>query len=67
MKRDTETGWLPADDVNRAKSIVTTVWLGLQHPDVCHGNDGDVSALTDTLYNAIEHLARAERNMGVHK
>lgn len=54
---------LPADDVNRAKAIVLTVWMALHSPDLC-GCEGDLGAMGDTLYEAYLKLSRAERNMG---
>lgn len=54
---------MPADDVNRAKAIVLTVWMALQAPDL-GASEGDLGAMGDTLYEAYLKLSRAERNMG---
>lgn len=57
----TSIDWRPADDVNRAKAIVFTVWLALSAPEFDAEADG--SMVADTLYEAFERLARAERTM----
>lgn len=67
MTRDPETGWLPADDVNRAKAIVLTVWLALKSDDLADNTGGDADAVADTLYEAYQRLARAEKTMGYYK
>lgn len=56
----------PADDVNRAKAVVLTVWLALQSPDLSGGCEGDIGAIGDCLYEAYIKLQSAERNLGVH-
>jgi hypothetical protein len=56
----------PADELNRAKAIVLTVWLALEHPDIRGGCEGDVAALGDTLYEAYQRLGAAEKLMGVY-
>lgn len=56
----------PADDVNRAKAVVLTVWLALQSPDLSGGCEGDIGAIGDCLYEAYLKLRNAERNLGVH-
>jgi hypothetical protein len=55
-----------ADDVNRAKAVVLTVWLALQSPDLLGGCEGDVGAIADTLYEAVMKLSNAEKALGVH-
>lgn len=55
----------PADDVNRAKAVVLTVWMALQSPDLTGGCEGDISAIGDTLYEAYLKLQNAEKNLGV--
>lgn len=57
----------PADDVNRAKAIVLTVWLALQSSELSGGCEGDIGAIGDTLYEAYQRLQRAEKGMGVHQ
>jgi len=54
-------------DVNRAKAIVLTVWLALQSPDLGGGCEGDIPAIGDTFYEAIQRLTRAEKNLGAYK
>jgi hypothetical protein len=66
MTQPQEPGWEPADDVNRAKAIVTTVWLALSSESF-EGSASDVAAIGDTLFEAMERLSRAEKNMAVYK
>lgn len=55
---------MPADDINRAKAIVLTVWLALQSADA---TCDDIGAIGDTLYEALDRLTRAEKQMGVYQ
>ncbi len=56
----------PADDVNRAKAIVLTVWMALSSPDFDTCKD-DAGAVADTLYEAYQRLRKAEEVLGVYK
>ena len=53
----------PLDDIDRAKSIVLTVWMALHSPDFMEGGGSDAGSIADTLYEAFERIGRAKRNM----
>lgn len=64
MTRDPDT-LPPADDVNRAKATILTIWLALHHHDIAGYSVGDVEAFVDTIYEAYQRLSRAEKVMEV--
>ncbi|OQP86032.1 hypothetical protein BTR14_13190 [Rhizobium rhizosphaerae] len=54
-------GFSSDDHVQRAKSIVLTVWMALNGPDIVESDTRDVS---ETLYEAYEHLRLALAKLG---
>ncbi len=48
------------DDIDRATAIVKTVWLALMSSTF---DGGDASNVGDTLYEALQRLARASAEM----
>jgi hypothetical protein len=66
MTTTREDTFSAADDVNRAKAIVTTVWLALNSRDFAGTGGDDAGSVADTLMEALTRLSNAERKMGVH-